>query len=230
MRRWLLCLLFATTLSCQASDMTDPAVISVSGVGVVSATPDMATVSVGVTTQARDATAAVAANNRAMTALHKALDDFGIADRDRQTSNFNIHPRYDRRTNDGRAPEISSYEVNNQLTIRVRDIDRLGDVLNAVVKSGSNRIGSLSFGNSNEAELRDEARQLAVANAQHKAQLYATAAGGELGRVVSITEAGAPQPRPMMRSAMMADVESVPVATGENEIRDVVNVVFELAQ
>jgi uncharacterized protein YggE len=231
MRHLLLGLLLATTLSCHAADMESPAVISVSGEGVVTAAPDMAVVNVGVTTQAPNASEAVAANNRAMTALGKALDDFDIADRDRQTSNFNIYPRYDRDRNDNSAPQISYYEVSNQLTIRVRDIDRLGDLLNAVVKSGSNRIGSLSFGNANESELRDQARQLAVKDARHRATLYAEAAGGILGRVVSITESGAPQPRPLVNARMMmAEADSVPVSTGENEVRAVVNVVFEFDQ
>ena len=230
MRLWPLFLLLATTLSCQAEDLggTASALISVSGEGSVTATPDMAVVNVGVTTQAQDASDAVAANNRAMADLGKALDDFGIAERDRQTSSFNIYPRYDHSKNNDHAPRISSYEVSNQLTIRVRDIDRLGDLLGAVVKSGSNRIGSLSFANADAAALRDEARQLAVKNARHKASLYAEAAGGKVGRVVSISEAGASQPRPPMSARMMmADSESVPVAAGENEFRAVVNVVFE---
>jgi uncharacterized protein YggE len=230
MRLWPLFLLLATTLSCQAEDLggTAPALISVSGEGSVTATPDMAMVNVGVTTQAQDASDAVAANNRAMAELGKVLDDFGIAERDRKTSNFNIYPRYDHGRNGDRAPQISSYEVSNQLTIRVRQVDRLGELLNAVVKSGSNRIGSLSFANADDAALRDEARQLAVKDAKHKAALYAEAAGGKLGRIVSISEAGAAQPRPLMNARMMmADAESVPVSAGENEIREVVNVVYE---
>ena len=230
MRLWPLFLLLATTLSCQAEDLggTSPALISVSGEGSVTATPDMAMVNVGVTTQAQDASDAVAANNRAMAELGKVLDDFGIAERDRKTSNFNIYPRYDHGRNGDRAPQISSYEVSNQLTIRVRQVDRLGELLNAVVKSGSNRIGSLSFANADDAALRDEARQLAVKDAKHKAALYAEAAGGKLGRIVSISEAGAAQPRPLMNARMMmADAESVPVSAGENEIRAVVNVVYE---
>ena len=76
----------------------------------------------------------------------------------------------------------------------------------------------------------DEARTLAVANARHKASLYAEAAGGKLGRVVSISEAGAAQPVPLMRAGMAMQMEAVPVAAGENEYRAVVNVVFELVQ
>jgi uncharacterized protein YggE len=224
-------LLLATTISChaQGTNEPDPAIVSVSGQGVVTAVPDMVTVSVGVATQAATAAAALTANNNAMSALDEVLDGFDIAERDRRTSNFAISPRYDRRANDGRAPTISSYEVNNQLSIRFREIDRLGELLDAVVTSGSNRIGGMNFGNTNEDELRDEARKAAVADARHRAELYAEAAGLELGKVVSISEAGAPQPRPMLRAdMMMAEAAAVPISTGENEIRAVVQVIFTL--
>ena len=229
MRLWTLGLLLATTLSCNAEDAVapSPAVISVSGVGAVMAAPDMASVSVGVTTQARDAAEAMAANNRAMVALFSVLDDFGIDEPDRQSSGFNVYPRYDRPADGRNSAEITSYVVTNQLTVRQRDIDRLGDLLSAVVASGSNQLGSLSFGNTDEAELLDEARARAVADARHKASLFAEAAGGKLGRVVSISEGGASQPAPMMRAGIAMQMEAVPVAAGENEYRAVVNMIFE---
>ncbi len=232
MRFWALCLALAATLSCQASDTgaPPPAMISVSGEGVVTAVPDMASISVGVTTQAREATDALAANNRAMAALVEVLNRFSVAETDRQSSGFNVYPRYDRPSDGRGTSEITSYVVSNQLTIRHRDIDRLGELLAAVVASGSNQLGSLSFGNTDATELLDKARSRAVANARHKASLYAEAAGGTLGRVVSISEGGAAPPQPLMRGAMVAEMAAVPVAAGENEYRAVVNVVFELAQ
>ena len=232
MRFLALGLMLATTLSCHAADTSSPspALITVSGEGMVSAAPDMASVSVGVTTQAREATEAMAANNRAMASLLKALDTFGVAETDRQTSGFNIYPRYDRPDGGRNTSEITSYVVSNQLTVRYRDLDRLGELLTAVVASGSNQLGSLSFGNTDQAELLDEARKQAVANARHKASLYAEAAGGKLGRVVSISEAGASQPTPLMRAGVMMQMEAVPVAAGENEYRATVNVVFEMDQ
>ena len=233
MRRFgVLCVLLVTTMSCHAADQNPPppAVISVSGEGLVTAVPDMVSVSVGVSTEAKDAAAAMAANNRAMAALFEVLENFGIAETDRQSSGFNVYPRRDRQIDGRNTAEITSYVVNNQLTVRYRDIDRLGQLLAAVVDSGSNQLGSLSFGNTDEAELLDEARRRAVANAQHRASLYAEAAGGKLGRVVSIGEGGSSQPRPMMRAAMMAEMDAVPVAAGENEYRATVNVVFEFEQ
>jgi uncharacterized protein YggE len=232
MRHLVLCLLLATSLSSHGADTVtqDPAVLSVTGEATVTAAPDMVTVTIGVVTQANDAAEAVAANNSAMTKLNDVLDRFGIADRDRRTSNFTISPRYDyeRRRDDGQAPEISWYEVSNQLTVRHRDIGRLGELLDAVVTAGSNRIAGLVFGNADSAGYLDEARKLAVKDALHKARLYAEAAGGSVGRVVSISEAGGPQPRPIVGRTMMAEAAAVPVAAGENEYRAVVSVVLEL--
>jgi hypothetical protein len=217
------------TLSSHAADVASnhPAVISVTGEGTVTAAPDMVTVTIGVVTQAHAAADALAANSAAMAGLNDVLDGFDVAATDRRTSNFNVSPRYDRRSDDGRAPEISAYEVSNELTIRYRDIDRLGELLDAVVAAGSNRVNALTFGNVDSTGYVDEARQLAVENALHKARLYAQAAGGHVGRVVSIAEAGGAQPRPLAGRMMMAEAAAVPVSAGENEYRAAVNVVLE---
>ena len=236
MRVIALCLLLATTLSCQADETGGPAaaLISVAGQGSVAAAPDMASITVGVASQAEDARSAVAANNAAMAALNKTLDGFDIEARDRQSRGFNVQPRYDNRRNTNGMPEIAGYSVSNQVTIRVRDLDRLGDLLGAVVDSGGNTINSLSFGNSNADALLDEARKLAVENARHKAELYADAAGGKLGRTVSIAEAGASVPRPELYQGsvrmMAASDMSVPISSGENEIRATVNAVYEFVE
>lgn len=230
MRLIAIALLLTGTLSCHADTTSDStlATVSVTGEGLVSVAPDMATVIIGVATQDADASSALAANSDAMTALGKVLDGFDVAERDRRSSNFNISPRYEHRSNDGREPRITSYMVSNQLSVRCREIGRLGELLDAVVRSGSNRIGGLAFGNSDEEEHRGEARKLAIADARRRAKLYAEAAGVNLGRVLSISEAGAPPPRPMVRTAMMAETASVPISAGENEIRAVVQVVYEL--
>ncbi|MEJ2258139.1 MAG: SIMPL domain-containing protein, partial [Woeseiaceae bacterium] len=131
MRRLVFCLLIAATMPSLAADVVqpDPALVSVTGEGTVAAAPDMVTVTVGVVTQADAAADALAANNSAMARLNDVLDGFEIADGDRRTSNFNVSPQYDRRSIDGRAPEISSYVVSNPLAIRYRVFERLGELL-----------------------------------------------------------------------------------------------------
>ncbi len=235
MKRLAVGLLLLATLASQAADTgnASPALMSVTGKGSVMATPDMATVAVGITSQADDAATAVEANNEAMAALHRALDDFGIEDRDRRSRGFSVQPMYDPRQIASGKPGISGYTVSNQLTVTVRDLVQLGDLLGAVVDVGSNSISSLQFGNTDAEALLDDARKLAVENAIHRASLYAEAAGGDVGPIVSITEAGAAQPQPERfgrSNAAYFSAGSVPISAGENEFTAIVNVVFELEQ
>ena len=225
----LLLALLALANTANASDMG--ATVSVTGEGVVTAVPDMAMVSTGVTTEAATPEAALDANTAAMNGLMKVLDDLDIAAKNRQTSNFNISPQYRRERNDTGSPKIDGYRVSNQLTIRVRDLDELGALLDALVKAGSNQLGNIRFDFSERGKLVDKARQLAVADARKRAELYVDAADVDLGDVLSISESGIAVPRPpmMMRSAMMAEsAADVPIAVGESEIRATVHMVFEL--
>lgn len=218
-------LAFVSTAS--ADDMRST--VSVTGEGVVTAVPDMAMVSTGVTTEAATPEAALNANTAAMAELMKVLDQLDIADKDRQTSNFNVSPQYRRDRNESGSPRIDGYRVSNQLTIRVRDLGELGGLLDALVKAGSNQLGNIRFDFSERGELVDKARQLAVADARKRAELYVDAADIGLGEVLSIRESGVAVPRPpMMRSAMMAEAADVPIAVGESEIRATVHMVFEL--
>ena len=218
-------LAFVSTAS--ADDMRST--VSVTGEGVVTAVPDMAMVSTGVTTEAATPEAALNANTAAMAELMKVLDQLDIADKDRQTSNFNVSPQYRRDRNESGSPRIDGYRVSNQLTIRVRDLGELGGLLDALVKAGSNQLGNIRFDFSERGELVDKARQLAVADARKRAELYVDAADIGLGEVLSISESGVAVPRPpMMRSAMMAEAADVPIAVGESEIRATVHMVFEL--
>jgi uncharacterized protein YggE len=224
-------LLLATLLAVPSvfAAESGPATISVTGQGRITAPPDMATISTGVITEAEAPEAALSANNAVVSALFQSLNDSGIADRDRQTSNFSVSPRYSRVRNETGSPEIDGYRVSNQITITVRDLDKLGPLLDALVKAGSNQLGSIQFGLSKQEELTDQARRLAVKDARKRATLYAGASGNTLGEVLSISESSIGAPRPMMRNTMMmAEAADVPIAVGENEINATVHMVFEL--
>jgi len=210
-----------------------PATITLSGEGSVFAEPDMATLSAGVVTQADTARAALDANNEAVGKVLDAFRKAGIADRDLQTNGFSVQPRMvypDQSKGDAKPPHIAGYEVRNNVSVKVRDLDKLGAVLDAAVTSGGNQIDGLSFGISKEDTLTDEARKKAVADARHKAELYAEAAGVKLGKVRRIIEGPVAQPpRPMMMRAMAAKEDSsVPVARGEQEISARVTMTWDL--
>jgi uncharacterized protein YggE len=223
--------LFAVATPSFADEVKMPRTISLSGHGEVKTAPDMAIVTTGVTTQGATAAEALAANTTAMTSLFAALKAAGIADKDMQTSNFMIQPRYD--YNDGKQPPLLlGYDVSNNVTVAVRQIEGLGALLDKVVQAGSNQINGISFDVSKPAEGLDEARKLAAADATRKAKLYAETMGVTLGPVLSISEGVSYQPPvPMLRTAAapMADSgQPVPVAAGEQTLAMDVNITWEI--
>jgi len=206
-----------------------PRIISLSGHGEVRATPDLADVTSGVVTQGATAAEALAANSKAMTDLFAALKESGIEDRDVQTSNFSVQPRYDFSNN--QAPKMVGYDVSNNVTVTLRKVDTLGTLLDRMVQSGSNQISGISFDVSKPEDAMDEARKLATEDATRKAKVYAKAMGIELGNVMQVSEGSAAQPpMPMVRSTMMkADAAPpVPMAAGEQTLAVDVNVIWEI--
>ena len=203
-----------------------PATVTVSGVGTVAAVPDLAEITSGVVTQAPTAAQALAANSQAMERLLQALGSLGIAARDIQTTNISVSPLR-RPGKDGQPPEITGYEVSNQVRVKVRDLSRLGRALDQQVGQGANLVYGIRFGLQEPAPRLDEARKLAMADARRKAELYATAAGLKLGRVVAVHEAGAASPRPEMAPRVMMSA-AMPVAPGEREIQASLTVTFTL--
>lgn len=199
--------------------------VTVAGTGTVSAAPDMAEITTGVVTQAPTAAQALAANSQAMERLLQALGALGVAARDIQTTNISVSPLR-RQGRDGQPPEITGYEVTNQ-RVKVRDLSRLGRVLDQQVGQGANLVYGIQFGRQEPAPLLDEARKRAMADARRKAELYAVAAALKVGRVVAVQEAGAVSPRSEM-APRMAMSAAVPVAPGEQEIQASVTVTFTL--
>lgn len=201
--------------------------LTVSAEGRVDAAPDMALVSLGVTTMGKTAAEALAQNNTQVAALLAALETLGIEARDIQTSGLSLNPVFDAPDRNGGRQEITGYQVSNMVTVRVRALDQLGTVLDQMVKEGANQLNGLSFALSEPEPLQDEARARAVAEALRRARLLAAAAGVDLGRIVTISEGGSYQnPQPMFaREAAMG----VPVAGGEVSVEASVTIVFELA-
>lgn len=199
--------------------------IVVTGTGVVSAAPDMAVLRIGVTREARTASEAMAGANTAAAKVLDAIDAAGIAPRDVQTASISLSPVWDH--SNGRPPQARGYVASNDLTVRVRDLDGLGGLLDAVIGDGANMLNGLSFSIAEPGTLEAEARAGAVADARSKAETLATAADVVLGPVLQISEGGGMvSPAPMMRGAMLE--AATPVATGELDIRVTVSMVFAI--
>lgn len=197
--------------------------ISVVGTGEVAAEPDMAVISLGVTHQAKTAGAAMDQVNASAKALLDALAGLDVAARDVQTDQLSVSPVWN---NSNTAPRsIDGYVAQNSVSVRVRDLSRLGTILDAALDAGSNDFNGLQFTMQNASELRSQARQAAVKDAIARATELAEAAGVTLGPVVTITEQGG-QIQPHMMAA--ARSESMAIASGEVSIRASVSMTFDL--
>lgn len=197
--------------------------VTVTGEATVAVAPDTAMIRLGVGTQEKTAREASEANARQMTAVLAAIKDTGVADRDIQTSRLSLQPQYD--PNKSGTARLTGFQASNQVTVRIRDIDKLPTVLDRAITAGANEMSGIEFVVSEQSKLLDQARDDAIADARRKAELYAKAAGAKLGRVVSITEEGsAPPPRPIQ--ALRAG--AVPIAPGEQTLKAIVTVSYEL--
>lgn len=199
--------------------------VTVTGQGSVTVAPDTAVIRIGVTSQGKDARAASAANAKQMSGVLNAIKQSGVADRDIQTSRLSLQPQYDSKNG---ANRLLGFQVTNQITVRIHDIDKLPAILDKAIAAGANEMSGIEFVVSDKSKLLDKARTAAMADAHRKAELYAKAAGAKLGQVVAIAEEGsAPPPRPFQ--AMRASVAgAVPVAPGEQMLRATVTVSYDL--
>jgi len=209
------------------AQIVPPAAISVSGEATVSVPPDLALVEGGVTSEAKTAREASDANNAAMGKVLQALKGAGIEAKDVQTSRLSLQPQS--APNRSGPPAIVGYRASNRVTIRVRDVTKVANVIDTLVAAGANDIGGINFMVSQASKLLDEAREQAVADARRKADIYAKAAGVTLGAPLSISEEGSPGPMPFRKMAggMAA---AAPVAQGEETLQVTVSVSWAIKQ
>ncbi len=223
--------LMLPAVSAFAADESKPMnpTISITSSGTVTAKPDQVAITIGVTSRAKTAKAALAANTAAMQPVVTALKASGIEPRDIQTSNFNLAPTYEYLQN-GKPPRLTGYEVSNTVEIRLRKVEKLGEILDQVVGEGSNQISGIQFIVSKADELRDEARKSAVANATRIARTYAEAAGVKLGTIISIAEpmGEAPQPRGRVMMQKSSAEAAAPIEAGEETIAATVTMIWAL--
>lgn len=210
----------------------DGTLLSVSAEAEARRVPDVATISAGVVTQATDGNAAMRQNAEQMDKVMAAIRAAGIADKDVQTSGINLSPQY--RYAENEAPKITGYQASNTVSVKVRDLPKLGKVLDALAAQGANQINGPSFEIDQPEPVRDEARLAALKKAQARAETYAKALDLRVRRVVSISEGGSsfPRPMPMMVRAQAADgfAKETSVSPGETSLSVSLEVVFELGK
>jgi len=206
-----------------AEDASPQRTMTVTGTGNITARPDIAYLQSGVVSEGKTAKDALSGNTKAMNDIFDGLAKLNIDKDDIRTSQFSVSPLYTQppvRPDGTREPRtIRGYQVTNQVTVTVRKLDRLGDILDKLVSLGSNQLNGVRFEIENPEPLLDQAREAAVLDALRKAKLYANASGVALGPVLKISENGGYQQPVYMKAAMaMREDSSVPVAAGTQNL------------
>ncbi|MGH8031561.1 MAG: SIMPL domain-containing protein [Luteimonas sp.] len=221
----------AQTAPITATATSDGTLLSVSAQAEASRAPDIASLSTGVVSQAADANTALRANATQMQKVVATIKAAGIADKDVQTSGISVSPQY--KYADNQPPTITGYQASNTVNVKVRDIAKLGRVLDALVASGANQVNGPSFEIDQPEAVYDQARRAALEKAQTRATMYARSLGMQVRRIVSISEGGGfVRPMPMMQ-AMAMDRAASPetsVSPGETTLSANLDVVFELGR
>ena len=211
-----LVVLVSAAAMAQSMDPPRPPCVTVAGTGESHGKPDFAQIQLGVVTEAAMAAEALKKNNEAMSQLVVMIRKRGIEDKDLQTIQFGISPRYRYDKSQQDAPRIVGYQVLNEVHVKVRNLTALGAFLDEAVSMGANQIRGISFGVADPVQILDEARKKAMADAQRRAQVYAEASGIKIGKPVRIEEqAGRPTPYPVARMDSAIAGSAVPVAAGE---------------
>lgn len=235
MTRWLA---VGTSVLCMAltpasaNDQNRERVVSVSASGDVAAEPDIARFTVGVVTEAKTARAALDENTKRFSAVIAGIKKRGVAAADIATSQFQVNPVYgeQKRSSGNRYDAIEAFRVLNSVTVTVRNMAETGVLIDAATELGANQVGAISFDISGIETKLDYAREQAIQNAMRRAKLYATAAGAELGEIVTIEEhvqGQHPQGFSMARAAS-ASMAAAPIEPGERRISVTIHAVWRL--
>jgi uncharacterized protein len=222
----------ASSMAQTCCDNQNPSTLNINTSANLKQAPDIALVNAGIITKAKTAKLAMAENATKMSAAFAALKTAGIAEKDMQTSGINLNPEYVYQEN--KPPIIKGYQVSNSLNIKIRDMNKVGPVLDALVAQGINQISGPSFSVEDPDKAMDKARQEAIQKANERANLYAKGFGMKVKRVISISESGgyqSPMPQPVyaMKAMAMADAAAeTSVAAGEVTLNLSLSVQFEL--
>lgn len=205
--------------------------ITISGEGKITAIPDIATFSIGVVTEKKDVATAQSENTEKMNNIITELKKLDIDEKDIKTTVYNIYPRYD--WNQGRQT-LRGYEVNQSVQVKIRDLDKVGEIMGQAGDLGANNISGLNFTIDEPETLRQEAREQALKKAKEKAEKLAKVAGVKLGKLVTFQESS-PVSYPRYDYAMEAQAigkggvaEAPEIQAGSLDITVTVSVSYEV--
>jgi uncharacterized protein YggE len=197
---------------------------SVSGEGKEIVVPNIAEIRIGVISEGKDLTELQKENSEKMNKIINFLKEKGINEKDIQTENYSVSPKYDY----SKPPyRIVGYTISQDLKVKVRDLSKVGEILSQAVNYGANNVSGPSFTVDDKEVYLERAREKAIKNAKEKAEKIAKFAGFKLGKIVSITESSSYEPYPIMLKEM-GDSEIPQIQPGSQEIKVQVNIIFEI--
>jgi len=216
--------------------------ITVSGQGKVYAKPDVAVISLGVTTQAVTVAEATTNNTNKMNAVIEAVKKLGVDEKDIQTTNYNLYPRYDSKlvssTNAyyyGRTSNnsIIGYTLEQNVQVKIRDFEKIGNIMSGATEKGANLVGNLQFTIDNPEQFKEQARAKAIAQAKASAKNLAKESGISLGKLINVSENNyyTPMYSSSIKEMGMGAADSAPVPTiqpGQQEINITINLTYQV--
>ncbi len=222
-------------------DVVSKNTITVSATGEVYARPDLAMISFSVVTEGETADATMKENSQKMNVIIEVIKNRGVEAKDLKTTNFSITPRYEWHKNGKTYAEyqptgervLAGYDVQQTLEVKIRDLDKIGDVIRAATVAGSNQMGGLQFTIDKQDEFVNQARQDAIKKAKVKAKELASQLNVDLGKIINFSEGGV-YPRLYESKAMgigggdMTFAPAPNVEVGENKIEVTVNITYEI--
>lgn len=200
---------------------------SVTGEGKITVVPDTAIVSLGISLNKPTVKAAQDEVNSVISEITKSLKTLSIDAKDIKTSNYSIYPQYDYQTTGGNR--ISGYQVSANLTVKIREFDKVNQVIDTATAKGANNVGGvqLTVDDARQKELLQQAREMAVKDAKTKAESLASAAGMTLGKIVNIQEDANNFPRPMGMMAVADSSVKTNIEPGSTDVTTSVTLFYE---
>jgi uncharacterized protein len=207
----------------------------VNGSGTVYAKADIANINIGLKTEVKPSAAeATQENSKKMNEIIKILKELDIEAKDIKTSSYNLNPSYNWTEKDGR--KLVGYEVYQNLTLKIRDLEKIGEIISKTTEKGANQVGNINFTIDDEYQLKNEARELAIEKAKEKAQIIAAQTGMKLGKIKGVSENSySPvgifdytNARLEKDSVMESGEEAVSIESGQNEVKVEVTLIYEI--
>lgn len=234
---FLIALIISTGVDIRNKIIETKNTISVSETGEIYAKPDLALTTFSVITEAKTVAQAVSENTKKMNAVIDFVKGRGVEEKDLKTTSFNIYPRYEYQKVETEIYPyppgkrvLVGYEVTQSLEVKIRDMEKIGDIIEGATEAGANQVGDLQFTIDKEDELKKEAREQAIEKAKTKAKELVSQLGVKLVRIINFSESSVvPIPTPyFLEKAAGGGAEAPQIETGENKIEVTVTITYEI--